>query len=755
MDYSGLHRAVSALASNCDGAVTQDGVGFNGHDTKFGKRAAVIPVDAWTPELAAEVSRMLPTYRNQLLGYGIDLDDIELANVPDNHDVYSARDYARQTARAKSNPITAQIKDGYICVTGNTYPKKDEIKAAGFRWTNMLPKSWDSRITHKSATFVIESDWIEADQNVIDELMAFLATKDDNADARFEHIRVMDILGESHLILETPNYEVPINVIRALPGREWKPDYKVNIIRPTIDLYTLAETYKLGISSEAKAMIESGRLLEEATKAKLAENIAQSTATDTDMELAHTERLRPYQRAGVAFALTHRRVIIADEMGLGKTIQALIALENAGAYPALVVCPPSLKLNWQKEISRWLPHRTAYIYHSKANGMSLPKVDIHIMGYPVVWSYLPYFPELNGLVCDESHYIKNPQANRAKAILGLAGKATEVKNGRIIKIPAVLSSDALIVMLTGTPILNREAELITPLMVLGHLTNTRRGDMNSVRWFKWYYCDNRSAERDQELNAWLRSSGIMMRREVKDVEKELPPLIRVSDFVELPEDAKAYYEQLAEEGAEKAAETRAEAIVYLNALRSAIGLAKLPMAIEQIHDYLESTDESIIVFADHVKVQRGIIDGLRMLGHTVSHILGGQSVEITENHKSLFQEFKSRVIVCSFGAAREGHTLTAASKVFTVELGWNSGSHDQAEKRGHRIGQDKKVTAIYLLASDTIDEWTWELIEAKRQINDLAIRGMAVDTGEINVFSEVLDRALARYGHGVTRKWSD
>ena len=68
--------------------------------------------------------------------------------------------------------------------------------------------------------------------------------------------------------------------------------------------------------------------------------------------------LRPFQRAGVAYVLRARRTFLADEQGLGKTVQALAALEEDGAYPAVVVCPASLKLNWQRETERWLPHRS-------------------------------------------------------------------------------------------------------------------------------------------------------------------------------------------------------------------------------------------------------------------------------------------------------------------------------------------------------------------------------------------------------------
>ncbi len=67
--------------------------------------------------------------------------------------------------------------------------------------------------------------------------------------------------------------------------------------------------------------------------------------------------LRPFQRAGVDYILHARRTFLADEQGLGKTVQALAALEADDAYPAVIVCPAGLKLNWRREIETWLPHR--------------------------------------------------------------------------------------------------------------------------------------------------------------------------------------------------------------------------------------------------------------------------------------------------------------------------------------------------------------------------------------------------------------
>jgi SNF2 family DNA or RNA helicase len=91
------------------------------------------------------------------------------------------------------------------------------------------------------------------------------------------------------------------------------------------------------------------------------DDVRRSRAFDADA-LAIEDRLggelKPFQRAGVAYALHARRTFLADEQGLGKTVQALAALEADDAYPAAIVCPAGLSSTWLREIEHWLPHRS-------------------------------------------------------------------------------------------------------------------------------------------------------------------------------------------------------------------------------------------------------------------------------------------------------------------------------------------------------------------------------------------------------------
>lgn len=107
--------------------------------------------------------------------------------------------------------------------------------------------------------------------------------------------------------------------------------------------------------------------ISQAEATKVAEAVEASRATDSNAELLRPEGLDylPFQKAGIAAALNMPNVLIADEMGLGKTVQALGVLANSGDLPALIVCPASLKLNWQREASRWLPDADVVIVSGK------------------------------------------------------------------------------------------------------------------------------------------------------------------------------------------------------------------------------------------------------------------------------------------------------------------------------------------------------------------------------------------------------
>jgi len=424
-------------------------------------------------------------------------------------------------------------------------------------------------------------------------------------------------------------------------------------------------------------------------------------------------QLEPFQWAAVRYALDARRTFLADEQGLGKTVEALAALEADDAYPALVVCPASLKLNWAREAARWLPGREVVVVDGR---QAVPRTgEITILNYEIVAAHREALARTRprALVVDESHYVKNPQAKRTQAVRRLAGAVGE---------------DGLRLALTGTPVLNHAEELIAQLRVLGRLEDFGSG----ARFSREFSGGDRSEERLH----WHLRRRCFVRRLKADVLPQLPAKRQV--VVPIALDNEREY-RLAEEdviewlrsqpldlselNAKIAATLRAERLAQLGALQRLAARGKLHGALTWIHDFLAS-GEPLVVFARHVEVQRAVLERFP----DAAHLIGADSTQRREEAVRAFQEPDGpHLIVCATRVAAQGITLTRASNVCFLELEWTPAMHDQAEDRTHRIGQRDAVTAWYLLAAETIDETMAELVEAKRSHISAVTDGRRLD----------------------------
>ena len=451
---------------------------------------------------------------------------------------------------------------------------------------------------------------------------------------------------------------------------------------------------------------------------RAARTVALSYAEDAELEdLGLGGELHPFQRAGVRYALERRRTFIADEQGLGKTVQALAALEADRAFPAAVVCPASMKLVWKRETEHWLPRRTVAILDGRLDGTwagETEDAEIVVLNYDILEAHGQRLAQrgLRALVLDESHYVKNPRAQRTKAAQELV---------------AQLPDDALRLALTGTPILNRAEELVSQLRVLGRLGEFGSGARLTRRF--------RSAGSDDRLH-WNLRAHCYVRRTKQQVLPQLPAkrhdtvpvlLSNEHEYRLAEQDVIAWLQSLPLDlrtiDAKVAAALRSEQLVRLNNLRQLAARGKLPTALAWIADFLES-GEPLVVFAEHIATQKAVVE--RFGG--AAHILGADStVKRMEAVDAFQREDGPQLIVCSMKAASQGITLTRASNVAFLELDWTPARHDQAEDRLHRIGQDSAVTAWYLLAPDTIDETMAELLERKRTLINAVTDGQVRD----------------------------
>jgi SWI/SNF-related matrix-associated actin-dependent regulator 1 of chromatin subfamily A len=467
------------------------------------------------------------------------------------------------------------------------------------------------------------------------------------------------------------------------------------------------------VEDDALAMLQQAR--EE--HARAAGLVALSAADDAPLSVPGLGgELKPFQRAGVAYLLERRRAFLADEQGLGKTVEALATLQADDAFPAIVVCPANLKLNWRREAEAWLPGRSVHVLSGLGNGAEEPAADITIVNYDILGARLAALLEREprAVVIDEAHYCKNATAKRTQAVQQLT---------------AGVAPEGIVMALSGTPIVNRPAELIAQLRIIGRLADFGSGAQFSARF--------KGADAHQRLH-WHLRARCFVRRLKRDVLPQLPAKTRAVVPIELDNHAEYRLAEsdllawlrsqpldLRELDAKLAAALRAERLVRLNALKLLAARGKLTAALAWIHDF-RSSGERLVVFARHREVQRAVVE--RFPG--ALHILGEDPPARREQALRDFQSpdcAENQLIVCSMEVAGQGLTLTRSSNVAFLELDWTPAKHDQAEDRCHRIGQQDAVNAYYLLAAETVDETIAGLLERKRSVIEAVTDGREED----------------------------
>lgn len=430
-------------------------------------------------------------------------------------------------------------------------------------------------------------------------------------------------------------------------------------------------------------------------------------------------------------------------MGLGKTVEAIATVEATSTYPALVICPATLKPNWRREICAWVPQRSVVVL-GKGPDLFALRADWVIVNYDSLSKYLTFIldQKWKAIVLDESHYVKNAQAQRTTLVQ---------------QIMTSVEPDVRL-MLTGTPVMNRPAELISQLEILGRLTSfmSNADPAKARREFKNRYV---SGMRLKELNQRLRRV-CLIRRLKSEVLTELPPkqsamqaftltnraeydaaeknvIAWVEERAAADESFLSSLEEMDDEDRKEAIQAhasdagrraeRAEALVKIAALKYVAAKGKLRASIEWIRDFLES-GQRLIVFAERIEFQQAIAAAFP----GCAHVFGEDTPDVRQREVDRFQgDERCRLIVCSLSAGGVGITLTAASDVALFEIGWTPGGVDQAVDRAHRIGQRDSVTAWFLTAENTIDQWVAEMIDAKRKVVTAATDGGDVADGSL------------------------
>ena len=488
----------------------------------------------------------------------------------------------------------------------------------------------------------------------------------------------------------------------------------------------------------------------EAVRKQNFQSLQDSRATTTELSFPHPESLdyRPFQRAGIKYALSRPGTLIGDEMGLGKTIQAIgVINSDESIKTVLVICPATLKLNWLTECKKWLT-RPMKIAIGDGKTCPMPELgyNIVIINYDVCdrWGCLSSIV-WDLIVLDECHRLSHHDIERTVAIYGGKSKAMKKKEKKEgITLPYKKEIKARIrLALTGTPICNRPNELYPTLAYLVPEWKTKWKYFMS-RYCGYvqtrYGCDVSGASNLEELQEVLRIS-CMIRRLKSQVLTELPPKTRqivlldpdsasnsaIRRELEASKKAEATYERLKaqvelakatndtqyKDAVEALKSAMSADFAELSTLRHETALAKVPAVIDYLKERFEEVDK-IVVFCHHKDVIAKICAAFP--GESV-HITGSDSLESRQQAVDSFQNNpKTKLFVGSITAAGVGITLTAASIVIFVELDWVPGNITQAEDRCHRIGQKDSVTVQHLLYDNSLDSKMAKTLIEKQEI---------------------------------------
>jgi len=478
----------------------------------------------------------------------------------------------------------------------------------------------------------------------------------------------------------------------------------------------------------ARLLFEMGLRFDNTAKIFIDSISSKKESNGIDFSLLEPLELRKYQKQGVSWMINYRiNFIFGDEMGLGKTIQIASYLFYKQTYPVLIVCPASLKLNWEREINLWtkkkclilegldpypiegllkefpvviinydilgrkdkleVKEEEGRIRKAKKNNIPYRKKVIHPKGWVDTLKRIQW----QDIICDECQFIGELETARTIAIFDVCKNIRKARR----------------IFMSGTPY---EAATRQFFPVL-HLTDPK---IFNNKWrFQMQYCDPVKTRYGWEFNGLSNGeelhnliSRIMLRRLKKDVLKELPA--KIKSIILMKPNIYALKRYNSNEIALLDRMNKNEQKTYQE-LKYLACLVKIDSCIQWIKEFLEVNNKLVVIV-----YRRDIYHKLMDI---FKNICVGFNGEVPSNKRQAivdrFQNDKKiKLAVMQIKSGGNGITLTAANAIAFVELGDTASQHEQAEDRIHRIGQEaEKVIAYYLIAQGTVED---DIIERLR-----------------------------------------
>jgi SWI/SNF-related matrix-associated actin-dependent regulator of chromatin subfamily A-like protein 1 len=408
-------------------------------------------------------------------------------------------------------------------------------------------------------------------------------------------------------------------------------------------------------------------------------------------------QLKDFQIKGATFLAARTRALLADEPGVGKTPQLCTAAKLVEAQHGLVVCPDIAVAHWLRELQKW--------------GLARPQHDFRVLEWSKAHELKEHLAERGGpsklpmqwdvLIADESHFGKNPQARRTKAVFGTGGLGWYARR---------------VWAASGTPAPNNAAELWPLMRAFGKTKMDQQ-------MFTSHFCHvddqgkvrGNRADNVQELRDILESFAL--RRKKKDVLPELGA-IDIQDWyvktdaafvrANMPDHGWAY----TEEGKLRAAlagKTDEEILIFLAGtdefatLRRYNALLKAPAVYDTVKFELENgLLDKVVIYGYHPEAMKALDGAFRHSGISSTLIIGETP---KESRDGLIEDWKrnGKVLIASSIIAETALDFTAAHQGIMLEMDWVPSRNTQAMLRMHRYGQDQSVT-VRVAVGTPVDE---------------------------------------------------
>lgn len=433
-----------------------------------------------------------------------------------------------------------------------------------------------------------------------------------------------------------------------------------------------------------------------------------------------------FQIEDIKRMLKEKVVLNGNDMGCGKTMESVITGESM-PMKKLVICPATLRLNWEREIKMINPEADVIVLY---NDKDFKVADWTIIGYPSVAKFQKEL-EAESFQCmfvDEAHYCQainnsgTPDSIRAKAVLRLAATA------------------GWVYPLTGTPKTNRNKNLFNILRMIRH--ELAKGQWSFIDYGR-EYCDGMRTSwgwdfegntNDDELNEKLKPRMIRhLKREV------LPNLKKQRMIIPVQVDLSEYHKEIADY-LENRKNDKAEQLARLMRARKILATQKVGETIDFAKEFVNNGEKIIIVtcFTEVVRTIEKAFAG------NIVKIVGGMSDSAKDSAKNEFQNGKTQVMVMNIVAGGVGLTLTASHNMIFNDYSFVVGDITQAEDRICRSGQTECCSIYYMTAKGAdVEEEFVDLLTYKSETINQAIDG---GSGEAIDF-----RTLVEKSAGITR----